>query len=129
MSDNTEKKSVPTFEERRILTGEGHFHFMTVTAEGLEILGEPSGEKTVITELAAVRHLNAALLDWLQANTCPAFMVDPQTRNGVRLPCELRKGHADELHFAKRYDAAWTAVTGVVYWSDDDHAAEFHNVK
>lgn len=118
-----------SFSERQILTGDGHFHFMTVTAEGLEILGEPSGEKTVIKELAAIRHLNAALLDWLRVNTCGAFLIEPNPRNGNRLPCELRAGHSDELHFAKRYNADWTAVVGVAYWSDDSHAAEFHNTK
>lgn len=129
MSKNDKTNEHPTFAERRILTGEGHFHFVTVTAEGLEILGEPSGEKTVINELAAMRHLNVALLDWLQKNTCPAFLLDPGSRNDSRLPCELRSHHSDELHFARRYDPTWSRVIGAVYWSDDKHAAEFHNSK
>jgi len=123
-----EKAETPEFVSRPIHVGEGHFHFLTVTAEGLEILGEPSGEKTVIQDLAAMRSLNGAVLDWLQANTCHAFMVDPDhLRNGSRLHCLLKAHHKEEMHFARRYNSNFTAVTGVVYWSDDMHAAEFHN--
>lgn len=128
MNENAEKKQAPTFEERRILTGDGHFHFITVTREGLEILGEPSGEKTVITDLASVRSLNAALLDWLQVHTCTAFLIEP-TGRGVRLPCELKRGHSEEMHFARRYTPDWTMIVGAVYWSDDNHAPEFHAAK
>lgn len=128
MTEENKESGEPGFVARQILTGDGHFHFVTVTGEGLEILGEPSGEKTVITDLPTMRSLNGAVLDWLRANTCPAFLVNPDPQGAPsKIPCELKTGHGDQMHFGRRYDPTWSRVVGVVYWSDDNHAAEFHN--
>lgn len=94
------------------------FHFLTVTNEGLEILGEPSGEKTVVDDLRAVSSLYTALGHWLAANTCHASI---QSKNGAYVRCEIKAGHKESMHYGREFDDTWCIVIGHHYWSDQEH--------
>lgn len=113
-------------EPRLIVTGEGTIHFVSVTDEGLVIISENDGDKSVIQDLRTMRNLNGAIMDWLREHTCPEFMVDPTQPGGIRIACEILRGHAEELHFGRRWNTTTGETVGVVYWSDDKHAVEFH---
>jgi hypothetical protein len=94
------------------------FHFLTVTEAGLEILGEPSGEKTIVDDIRAIKSLHNAMYQWLVANECPHWSYGT---NGKRIGCELRKGHRDYMHYGREFDDDYLVVIGHHFWSDKDH--------
>lgn len=118
-----------TAERVEIPTSSG-VHFITITPEGLEIIGEPSGEKTVISDVATLYSLYGGIYGWILANKCPAALWEgePGRREGDaatnlrRLSCELNRGHVEDgtgdFHYARRYDETGCIVIGHHYWSD-----------
>lgn len=111
------------------IQGKG-FHFLTVSPEGLEILGEPSGEKTVVTEIAAMASLANAAAEWVRLNRCPAHIWDGDGMARVPLHCAKKRGHEDgeedgaEFHYATRYDPTGCIVVGHAYWSQNSNPGE-----
>ena len=111
------------------IQGQG-FHFLTVSAEGLEILGEPSGEKTVVTDIAAMASLANAAAEWVRLNRCTAHLWENDGHNRAALYCAKKRGHEEsgedgaEFHYATRYDPTGCIVVGHAYWSENGKPGE-----
>lgn len=92
------------------------FHFLTMTDEGLEILGEPSGEKSVMSDTAALFSLQIAVGEWLEKRVC--FNRGPARFNGDCAPVCMREREHEGMHGGMRYNPGRTAAEGWAEWSD-----------
>lgn len=95
------------------------FHFVTVTKEGIEILGVLSKGRTVIGDIRTLRSLQNEIARVIASKECRAQMSNGW---GDAIYCELsgEEEHAGNngFHFGHRYNPAGTEIIGVCYWTD-----------